>query len=207
MRKGVVFVGSLEFIVLSAALGADLFSVAIPLGMHRVALRVILRAALVFAIFHIVMILTGYHVGHYLGALLEKVEVQYFAPLPMLAIQNWASMLGAIVLTGLGVSMIKSHLSESPEENKRHALSGMPLFLLALSVSIDALAAGFSMGMMDVDLIKLSAILGMVIFVIAVCGLTVGRRIGKIAGQYSELAGGIVLVLLGLNIIRTVWSF
>ncbi|MCE5286534.1 MAG: manganese efflux pump MntP family protein [Pelosinus sp.] len=199
--------GNLELMILSAALGTDLFSIAIPLGMNRVARQVILRAAVVFAVFHIVMILTGYHVGHYLGALLEKAQVQYFAPLPMFAVQNWASMLGAVVLTGLGVSMIKNHITETPPENKRQTLSGMPLFLLALSVSIDALAAGFSMGMMDVDTIKLSVILGLVIFVIAICGLSLGRRVGKFAGKYSELAGGLVLVLLGLNIVRTIWGF
>jgi putative Mn2+ efflux pump MntP len=199
--------GNLELIILSAALGADLFSVAIPLGMNRVARKIIFRAALVFAVFHIVMILTGYHAGHFLGGLMEEVEVRYFAPLPILAIQNWASVLGAIVLTGLGVSMIRSHFTEQPQQHNRHALTGMPLFLLALSVSIDALAAGFSMGMMDVDLIKLSVILGAVIFIIALGGLTLGRSIGKFTGKYSELGGGIVLVILGLNIIRTIWSF
>lgn len=196
--------GNLELVILSAALGTDLFSVSIPLGMNRVARNVILRAAAVFAVFHIVMILAGYYIGHWLGTLVEKVEVHYFAGLPVLAIQNWASMLGAVVLIGLGIRMIKNQLTEAAEENKRHALSGMPLLLLALSVSIDALAAGFSMGMMDVDLIKLSTILGIVIFLIALSGLGLGRRIGKFAGKRSELAGGIVLLLLGLNIILTI---
>lgn len=198
--------GNLELVILSFALGTDLFSVAIPLGMKHVTQKIVLKAAAVFAIFHIVMILTGYHIGHFLGALVEKVEVEFFSGLPMLAIQNWASMLGAAVLIGLGARMIKSHADEAREETVRHALTGFPLLLLAFSVSIDALAAGFSLGMMDVDLIKLSAILGGIIFLIALSGLGLGRKIGKYVGKRAEVAGGIVLIILGLNIIRAVWG-
>jgi putative Mn2+ efflux pump MntP len=195
--------GNLELFVLSVALGTDLFSVAIPIGMHRVRLRVILRAAMVFAVFHIVLILTGYHVGHWLGTVVENVGA-YHIDFPGIAMQNWASVLGALVLAGLGIYMIKGNLADKHMvDTECHPLQGFTLIMLALSVSIDALAAGFSMGMMDVDLLKLSSILGSVIFIIAVLGLGLGRRVGRYVGSRAELVGGAVLIILGLNILWT----
>lgn len=194
---------SAELLLLSVALGTDLFSVAIPIGMNRIRLLIVFRAAIVFAVFHIVLILAGYYIGHFLGAVVEGVGAAN-AEHPMVAMQNWASILGALVLTGLGIYMIKENLAgAAPDQNKPHPLQGGALLLLAASVSIDALAAGFSMGMMDVDLIKLSFILGSVIFTIAVLGLSLGRQVGHYIGNKAELMGGAVLLILGLHIL---WS-
>lgn len=198
---GVGIVSSVEFLVLSIALGMDLFSVTIPIGMKPMNLLVIFRAALTFAVFHIVLILTGYHMGHSLGAIIENLgadQIRY----PMIVMQNWASILGALVLVGLGVHMIRENFHNEVEETgKSHPLQGFSLLLLAVSVSLDALAAGFSMGMMDVDLLLLSCILGAIIFSIAIAGLTLGRQVGQYIGKRAELMGGVVLIFLGLHIL------
>ena len=193
--------GSIELFVLSVALGADLFSVAIPIGMNHIRLSIVLRAAVVFAVFHIVLILTGYHAGHWLGTFFEHVET-YQLTSSAVTMQNWASILGALVLAALGIYMIRNHFAGEQEKSvKSHPLKGLSLIMLAFSVSVDALAAGFSMGMLDVDLVKLSAILGTVIFVIAIVGLGLGRKLGSYVGSRSELIGGCVLILLGLNVL------
>lgn len=199
-------VSGIELLVLSVALGTDLFSVAIPIGMQPMRFRIILRAAVIFALFHIVLILSGYYIGHFLGAVVEDVgstNLDY----PILAMENWASILGALVLTGLGIYMIKENLvCPVADQTKTHPLQGGALLLLATSVSIDALAAGFSLGMMDVDLVKLSFILGSVIFIIAILGLSLGRRAGRCMGKRAELLGGIVLILLGLHVLHSMLS-
>ena len=64
-------------------------------------------------------------------------------------------------------------------------------------------AAGFSLGMMDVDLVRLSIVLGIVIFFIAIAGLVLGQRIGQRIGARAELAGGAILLLLGIHLL---WS-
>ena len=193
----------LELFVLSTALGADLFSVAIPIGMNKVRRRLIIRAAFIFALFHIVMLLAGYHAGHWLGGVVEHVGT-YHIEWPAAAVQNWATIFGAVVLTGLGVHMIREYFSEGEvPEFLSHPLCGFALIMVATSVSIDALAAGFSLGMMDVDLFRLSVILGVVIFVIALAGLGLGRRIGRIIGSRAAIIGGGVLVTLGLHVL---WS-
>lgn len=200
---GVKILSLLELFVLSTALGTDLVSVAIPIGMNRIRIRVIVRAAAVFALFHIVMILTGYHIGHWLGTVVARVGT-YHIDWPVAAMQDWASIVGALVLAALGVHMIRENLVHNGlKTDLGHPLQGITLMALALSVSLDALAAGFSMGMMDVDLVKLSVILGMVIFCIAVAGLGLGRRFGRIIGKRAEIVGGLVLILLGIHIFWT----
>ncbi len=194
---------SIEIFILSVALGTDLFSVAIPIGMNPVRGKVIFRASVIFALFHIVLILTGYYIGQFLGAFVERASMDATA-YPVLIMENWASILGASVLIMLGIFMIKENVTADVQvARKPHLLEGISLFMLATGVSIDALAAGFSMGMMDVDLIKLSFILGSVIFIIAVLGFSVGRRAGHYVGSRAEMIGGMVLILLGLHIL---WS-
>jgi putative Mn2+ efflux pump MntP len=201
MNCGGGVLSNTELLVVSMALGTDLFSVAIPIGMKSIGFRIILRAAVTFAIFHIVLILAGYHMGHFLGAIVERVGT-YKSDDPIMIMENWASILGALVLAGLGIYMIKENLYASvPQQGREHPLQGFSLLVLAASVSVDALAAGFSMGMMDVNLVKLSLILGVVIFSIAVVGLRLGRQVGQCIGKRAELIGGMVLIFLGLHVL------
>ncbi len=191
----------IELFLLSLALGTDLFSVAIPIGMKPTRLRIIVRAAFTVALFHIVFILTGYHLGIFLGGMVERMG-GYNWESPIMAMENWATVIGALVLISLGIYMLKENLYPTIcKETRHHPLRGSSLLLLATSVSIDALAAGFSMGMMDVDLIRLSVILGTVIFIIGIVGLRVGNQLGKYVGKRAELVGGLVLILLGIHVL------
>lgn len=194
---------ALELFVLSGALGADLISVAIPIGMAKIRLRIIIRAALVFAVFHIVLILTGYHAGHWMGTLVAQVET-YQINWPPAEAEDWANVIGALILMGLGGNMIRETFTKTDKSAAPYnPLQGVALIILAISVSIDALAVGFSMGMMDVDLIKLSVILGTVIFCMAIIGLGLGRKFGHLIGARAELVGGSVLIILGLHVFWT----
>ncbi|SDE64550.1 manganese efflux pump MntP family protein [Sporomusa acidovorans] len=191
-----------ELFVLSAALGTDLFSVAVPIGMNKVRRLVIIQSAVVFAIFHIMMILVGYHIGHWLGSIVEHVGA-YHIDWQVTSVQNVATIIGAVVLAGLGANMIKDNLRSQQDMAAGNPLRGAALIVLAASVSVDALAAGFSLGMIDVDLLRLSLILGIVIFAIGVLGLGLGRKLGGYIGARAELMGGIILVILGIHILWT----
>ena len=138
----------LELFVLSTALGTDLFSVAVPIGMNRVRLCVVFRSAAVFAAFHILMILSGYCLGHWLGSVVEHVGA-YHIDWPAAAVQDWAGVMGAAVLAVLGVHMIRENRANGGRRPAGNPLQGLALVALAVSVSLDALAAGFSLGMID----------------------------------------------------------
>lgn len=190
-----------EIFVLSAALGMDLFSVAIPIGMSRIRRSVIFKASLVFAAFHIVMLLSGYYIGNFIGEFVDRLGADSGSS--TLMIENCASIAGAGVLIGLGALMLKEGFGKKESVCRRcnEILRGWSLMVLAFSVSVDAMAAGFSFGMLEVDLIRLNVILGSVIFFISFIGLSIGRRAGRFLGERSGQLGGSVLILIGGHII------
>lgn len=188
-----------ELLLLSLALSADLFSVAIPLGMKPTSRLFRLKVAVLFAGTHILMVLTGYYSGHWLGCRLEQTSYQLLAGVPL---ERWPVFGGGAVLSGLGLAML-SKCGTDATEPRTGCLTRWTLAMLALSVSVDALTAGFSMGMLDVDLWALSGVLGLTVFSIALLGLTVGRQVGRYIGKPAEQAGGMILLLLGLH---TLWS-
>ena len=192
-----------RLILLSTALGTDLFSVTLGLGMNRFRLRQILKASVCFSLAHVFLLLTGYNLGHYLGYFVEHIGTHH-NPFTSDSMQNWAGMLGAFVLVLLGINMIWGNIKEEDDKvcvRAVNPLRGLSLVLMAVSVSLDALAVGFGLGMLDVDLILLCVILGIVIFIIAMIGLMVGCKLGVMIGQRAELVGGLVLIVMGLNVL------
>lgn len=192
---------NVEFFVLSAALGMDLFSVAIPIGMQRIRLKTVIRASAVFAVFHILMLLSGCYLGRLLGNLIDHLGAQ--SGISLLMMEDWARILGASVLALLGLRMFMESCRKKSLERgvKKQPLGGIALLLLAFSVSIDALAVGFGFGMFDVDLVQLNLILGCVIFIISVIGLNIGRQAGKFLGERAEQIGALALLLLSVHIL------
>ncbi|MDU4960871.1 MAG: manganese efflux pump [Sporomusaceae bacterium] len=191
---------TLEFFALSVALGADLFSVAVPIGMNKLRRRLIVKAAAVFALFHIGMILLGYYAGEGVCRLVEHLGTYHF-DCPASLLEKLAQGIGAFVLAVLGFEMIADYFKPDSRGSGSKLLQGKALLLVAASVSVDALAAGFSLGMLAVDLWRLSGILGLVIFIIAITGLGLGRKIGSRLDGKSELAGGALLLLLALHLL------
>lgn len=189
-----------ELFALSIALGADLFSVAVPIGMGCLGRCLILRAAVVFALFHIGMILFGYYAGSWLCRFVDHVGTYHF-DCPGL-VENIAQGIGSLVLAGLGIGMVVDYFRDTVEPTAgRQLLQGVSLLVIAFSVSVDALAAGFSLGMFTVNLWQLILMLGCVIFCIAVAGLGLGKRIGGWLDGRAGLVGGGMLLALALHLL------
>lgn len=191
-----------RLVLLSTALGTDLFSVTLGLGMNRFRFRQIIKASIYFSLAHVLLLLTGYNLGHILGHCIEHIGTHH-NPFSRAMVQNWAESLGAVVIVLLGINMIWENIKADDEEMYPHPvnpLQGLNLLLLAISVSLDALAVGFGLGMLDIDLFLVSLVLGVIIFFMAVTGLLLGRRLGRIIGHRAELVGGIVLILMGINV-------
>lgn len=192
-----------RLILLSTALGTDMFSVTLGLGLNRFRLRQIFKASICFALTHVFLLLTGYNLGHFLGGFVMHIGTHH-NPFTTDSVQNWASILGAVVLVLLGVNMIWKNVKDDGGDvcvRALNPLQGLSLVVLAISVSIDALAVGFGLGMLDINLIMLCIILGLVIFTIALTGLMLGRRLGILIGQRAELIGGLLLVMMGVNVL------
>jgi putative Mn2+ efflux pump MntP len=121
--------------------------------------------------------------------------------------------LAAAMVFAIGVKMLvevlRAHgaLAEKAEEvveehlmHRRHdPTRGWSLIMLSLATSIDALVAGFSLGLRSEHIYAASLVIGAVAAAMSVVGVTVGRRAGKTFGRAAEVGGALVLMALGIS--------
>ncbi|MGM9539031.1 MAG: manganese efflux pump MntP family protein [Candidatus Onthomonas sp.] len=112
------------------------------------------------------------------------------------------SLLAFGLLTLLGCRMVWEGLA--PAEGDvcpRYDLRPGPMAVLALATSLDALAAGLSLAYLDQALIPSALLIGLVTFCLSLAGGMLGRRIGQRWNRRASVAGGLVLLGLGLRIL------
>jgi putative Mn2+ efflux pump MntP len=110
---------------------------------------------------------------------------------------------GALMIV-LGIRAIREALDDDDEEEDEAArllTAGSGLLLVGLSVSLDELAIGFSLGVRHVALGPALGYIAAQAFVVTFIGLSLGQRLGKKLGERAELASGILLALLGIALL------
>ncbi|MEG0773767.1 manganese efflux pump MntP family protein [Clostridium sp.] len=181
-------------IVLTAfGLSMDAFAVSVTNGimLRNVKLENALKVGLFFGFFQGIMPLIGWLVGINLEGYITKID-------------HWI----AFILLGLiGGKMIYETLKpeETIEECDSNAcevkvLSNKTLTLMAIATSIDALAVGVSFAFLKVSILKASAIIGLITFILCTLGVLIGKICGSFLKKNAELVGGVVLILIGFNI-------
>ncbi|PRR69267.1 putative manganese efflux pump MntP [Moorella humiferrea] len=184
-------------ILVAMALGTDAFSLATGLALGGLRGRQALLFAGTVGIFHIIMPLTGLYLGLLLGRLLGKL----------------AAVVGAMILAGMG-GMMLWEAAASPGEGglagqmlkavpgRRGILGGLAAMLfMAGSVSMDALSVGFGLGAISVNIPLTVLTMGIIAGVMTALGLLTGRRLGAYLGGRAEIAGGLILVGIGLKML------
>lgn len=175
-------------VLLAVALGADAFSMCLAIGMTGAMLRQIVLISVTVLLFHIAMPLLGWYVGELAGKYIGDI----------------AAMVGAVILVYLGFKMLKDVIKKNPEQSPRIALvNTWGLLVLALSVSMDALSVGFTLGTQQVNMILAPAIFGIVAGGMTFGGLMLGRFLSQVAGERAQLIGGIILVGIGIKLFFT----
>ena len=178
--------GLLELVLLAVGLSMDAFAVAIckGLALKKVNSGQMALVGLWFGGFQALMPVLGYFVG----VLFRNV---------ITAIDHWIAF-GLLAL--IGGNMILAALRGETEEAVAD-LSVKRLFLLALATSIDALAVGISLAFTNVNILLSAVIIGAVAFILAMLGGLLGRRLGELFQRRATLAGGVVLVCIGVKIL------
>jgi putative Mn2+ efflux pump MntP len=175
----------LTILIMAVALGMDAFSLGIGIGLRGIRLADVLKISFAIGLFHVVMPLIGIYLGHYVGWLLGSV----------------ARLMGGALLVLLGSHMIVSALRSRDAHEMRtidhRTLGGMLLF--ALTVSVDSMSVGVSLGMFATDLALTVLTFGAFGGGMSVCGLLLGRRAGHWVGEYGEALGGIILLAFGIR--------
>ncbi len=174
----------LEVIVLAIALSMDAFAVSIGLGSKGNTKGLGLKAGLYFGAFQALMPFIGYLGGK---GVLGWVE----------AYSHWIAF-GLLAL--IGGKMIYEGLSDEIEEDIE-ALTHKTMLLLAVATSIDAMAAGFSLTLLEVNAYLACAIIGVTTFAFSWVGVCIGEKSGTWLESKAEVFGGVVLVLIGVKML------
>ncbi|MBA4602948.1 manganese efflux pump MntP [Thermoactinomyces mirandus] len=166
--------------MIAVALGMDAFSLGIGLGMRRLSVRQMAWLSLSVGIFHILMPLVGMGLGRLLGSVIKEIAVTF----------------GGGMLCFQGLNMLYQVLRGDKAE-KIEIQSVTETLLLSLSVSMDSLSAGLSLGLFDTDVILTILLFGIAGLMMAGTGLLLGRFVGGWIGRYGEILGGFILLFLG----------
>ncbi|MGC8781744.1 MAG: manganese efflux pump MntP family protein, partial [Anaerolineae bacterium] len=105
------------------------------------------------------------------------------------------------LLAFVGVRMIRSGLDGESESHPRDPSRGRMLILLSIATSIDALAIGLSLAMLQVRIFLPVLIIGTVTGGLSLFGLLVGHRLGRAFGKRMEVIGGLLLIAIGLRVL------
>ncbi len=120
-----------------------------------------------------------------------------FAPL----IEAWDHWVAFVLLAGLGGKMLYDAATAGRAEPKPVAdpFGWRPLVVLAVATSIDALAAGITLPLLDVGFAAAIATIGAIAAVLSAAGVYLGRRFGARLGAKLDAAGGVLLIALGVK--------
>ncbi len=174
----------IETLILAVALSMDAFAVSIGLGAKKNMPGLALKAGFFFGIFQALMPFIGYLGGK---GVLGWVD----------AYAHWIAF-GLLVL--IGAKMIYEGVSEGIEEDISD-VTNKTMLILAIATSIDAMAAGFSLTLLNVNPYVACLVIGATTFAFSWSGVFIGRKSGTWLESKSEIFGGTVLILIGFKIL------
>lgn len=176
----------LAILLVGFAMSTDAFAAAVGRG---VALKSpnFLDALRIGAIFAVIETLTPA-----LGWLLGRAMVG--------VIEGWDHWVAFGLLVGLGVHMIAAGLMAQDTTASVPSTSLWLTALAGLATSIDAMAAGVGLAFLEVSIVAVSLTIGLCTLVMVTLGVLLGARLGALLGKRAEIAGGVVLIAIGIAI-------
>jgi len=175
-----------ELFIIAVGLSMDAFAVAVckGLAMPRMSWKGALIVGLYFGGFQAAMPLLGYFLGSKFSMAIR-------------AYDHWVAFL---LLVLIGAGMVKESF-EKDESCANASLDVRGMVLLAVATSIDALAVGVTFAFLNVDIVPAVSFIGAVTFTLSMVGVKVGNAFGCKYKSRAELAGGAILILMGLKIL------
>ena len=175
-----------ELFVIAVGLSMDAFAVAICKGLSvgRVRGSHAVTAGIYFGGFQMLMPLLGYLLGVRFQEIIAGVD-------------HWI----AFLLLGLiGLNMVRESRSQE-EEEVGASFAPKAMLPLAVATSIDALTVGITFAFLRVDILWAITLIGVTTFVLSAIGVKAGGIVGERGKSRAELAGGLVLILMGCKIL------
>ncbi|MBP3325911.1 MAG: manganese efflux pump [Coprococcus sp.] len=174
-----------ELFVLAVGLSMDAFAVSIckGLSLKKISFQHMAAAGVWFGGFQALMPAIGYFLGSFFADMVTKCA-------------HWIAF---VLLLFIGGNMIKESFGKEEELDGNMTVKVM--LLLAVATSIDALAVGVSFAFLKVNIVLAVMFIGIVTFVCSAVGVKIGSIFGSKYKAKAELAGGIILILIGMKIL------
>lgn len=175
-----------DVLILAFALSMDAFAVSVGLGFktQKFDKSLAIKVGLFFGLSQGIMPLFGYLASVGLGSFIESIT-------------HWVAF---ILLCLIGAKM----LYESFEENTEDEISKVTnkvLLILAIATSIDAMAAGFSLDLLDLNPYLSMLVIALVTFIFSFIGIYLGVKNGTYLEDKAEKLGGVILICIGIKIL------
>ena len=174
----------LELFILAVGLSMDAFAVSVCKGLSlgKINIKHMCKAGVWFGGFQALMPLVGYFLGSFFADVITKYS-------------HWIAF---ALLAFLGAKMIKeSFESEELDDN----MGWKTMLVLAVATSIDASAVGVTFAFLDVNILFAVVLIGVTTFAFSAAGVKIGSVFGEKYKSKAEIAGGIILILIGLKIL------
>ena len=177
--------GLLELFLIAVGLSMDAFAVSVCKGLSVRTLKAkhAVICGLYFGGFQLLMPLIGFALGVRFQSLITSID-------------HWIAF---ILLSLIGINMIRESGGEA--ENLDACFTFKAMLPLAVATSIDALAVGVTFAFLKVQIIPAVSFIGITTVVISCAGVLIGNRFGAKYKSKAEIAGGIVLILMGVKIL------
>lgn len=177
----------LEILLLALALALDAFAVSVASSSSgRISdKRASFRLSFHFGLFQALMPIIGWSIGSGVSKVVEDFD-------------HWIAF---TLLLLVGLKMI--HESFNAEDSKKdfNPSKGWTLIILSLATSIDALVVGFSLALLNTEIIYPSILIGIVTSALSLLGINLGKSFGNRFGKKMEITGGLIIIAIGLKIL------
>lgn len=179
--------GAILLLALGLAMDATAVSAARGLSVSAIRARHVLLVAAFFGGFQALMPLLGWVLGTQIGPL----------------VQAWDHWIAFGLLALIGGKMLWDAFAGDDDDEKPAAdpFAWKTMLVLAVATSIDALAVGITLPILDAPLVLSVITIGVVTALLSALGLFAGRKFGAMLGKRLDIAGGLVLIGLGTKIL------
>ena len=179
--------GLLSTILTALSLSMDAFAVSITKGMtlKKIDYKIATKIAFAFGFFQAIMPFIGWMFSIRFESYIKSID-------------HWIAV---ILLSFIGIKMI---IDAKDDDNTSHSttIDNKELLILSIATSIDAIAIGVSFAFLSIDIIPICLAIGIITFLMCFIGVIVGKKIGSMFKTYAQILGGVILILIGFNILN-----
>ena len=178
---------AITIIAIAFGLAMDAFAVSITSGItiKRLKINHALKIALFFGLFQAIMPLVGWLAGLSLRGFIAEID-------------HWIAF---GLLSFIGCKMIYESIAVQSKEKQINPLNIYVLLMLSVATSIDALAVGVSFAFLKISIVTPAIVIGTITFILSFFGVFIGNRIGHFFENKIEIAGGLILIGIGVKIL------